>query len=123
MCVVRSCCRESGQGDQAGEPAVALVAVRAAVWLLLQVHRTHVQLEPWRSRGGIIAMRTCKGPLVGVLAAGASVRPIPLRYSLAREAQDALDLLDQLGLDQAAILGTSRGGLIAMSLAATAALL
>lgn len=40
-------------------------------------------------------------------------------YSLAREAQDALDLLDHLGLDQAAILGTSRGGLIAMSLAVT----
>jgi 2-haloalkanoic acid dehalogenase type II len=40
-------------------------------------------------------------------------------YSLAYEAQDALDLLDHLGLDRAAILGTSRGGLIAMSLAAT----
>jgi pimeloyl-ACP methyl ester carboxylesterase len=40
-------------------------------------------------------------------------------YSIAREAQDAIDLLDHLGLDRAAILGTSRGGLIAMALAAS----
>ncbi|MEP5151983.1 alpha/beta hydrolase [Planktotalea sp.] len=40
-------------------------------------------------------------------------------YTLMREAQDALELLDHLGLAQAAILGTSRGGLIAMGLAAT----
>lgn len=41
-------------------------------------------------------------------------------YSLPREAQDALELLDHLGLDQVGLLGTSRGGLIAMGLAATA---
>ncbi|MDF1804072.1 alpha/beta hydrolase [Thalassovita sp.] len=41
-------------------------------------------------------------------------------YSIPREAQDVLELLDHLGLDQVAILGTSRGGLIAMVLAATA---
>jgi len=41
-------------------------------------------------------------------------------YTIAQESQDALDLLDHLGLDRAAILGTSRGGLIAMALAATA---
>jgi 2-haloalkanoic acid dehalogenase type II len=40
-------------------------------------------------------------------------------YNIAREAQDAIDLLDHLGLDRAAILGTSRGGLIAMALAAS----
>lgn len=40
-------------------------------------------------------------------------------YNIMREAQDALELLDHLGLAQAAILGTSRGGLIAMGLAAT----
>ncbi len=40
-------------------------------------------------------------------------------YSIAREAHDAIDLLDHLGLDRAAILGTSRGGLIAMALAAS----
>lgn len=41
-------------------------------------------------------------------------------YTVPREAQDALELLDHLGLDQAAVLGTSRGGLIGMMLAATA---
>lgn len=40
-------------------------------------------------------------------------------YTLAREGRDALELLDHLGIDKAAILGTSRGGLIAMSLAAS----
>ncbi len=38
-------------------------------------------------------------------------------YNLPREAQDALELLDHLGLDKAAILGTSRGGMIGMGLA------
>jgi len=41
-------------------------------------------------------------------------------YTIPREAQDAIELLDHLNLPQAAILGTSRGGLIAMVLAATA---
>ena len=41
-------------------------------------------------------------------------------YNIPQEAADALALLDHLGLKQAAILGTSRGGLIAMFLAATA---
>lgn len=41
-------------------------------------------------------------------------------YSVAQEARDALALLDHLGLEKAAILGTSRGGLIGMALAATA---
>ena len=40
-------------------------------------------------------------------------------YTVPREAQDALELLDHLGIEQAAILGTSRGGLIGMGLAAT----
>lgn len=40
-------------------------------------------------------------------------------YTIPREGQDALELLAHLGLTQAAILGTSRGGLIAMGLAAT----
>jgi ring-1,2-phenylacetyl-CoA epoxidase subunit PaaE len=37
-----------------------------------------------------------------------------------REAQDALELLDHLGLDSAAVLGTSRGGMIGMYLVAVA---
>lgn len=38
-------------------------------------------------------------------------------YTLAQEARDALDLLDHLGVARAAVIGTSRGGLIGMLLA------
>ncbi|MDA7424007.1 alpha/beta fold hydrolase [Thalassococcus lentus] len=41
-------------------------------------------------------------------------------YQIPIEARDAIELLDHLGIDKAAVLGTSRGGLIAMVLAATA---
>ncbi|MFO8126179.1 alpha/beta fold hydrolase [Yoonia sp.] len=44
----------------------------------------------------------------------------PATYTIPQEAQDVLALMDHLGLEKAAILGTSRGGLIAMVLAATA---
>ncbi|MBE3638590.1 alpha/beta hydrolase [Mangrovicoccus sp. HB182678] len=43
--------------------------------------------------------------------------PDYLNYNLIRESHDAIDLLDHLGIARAAILGTSRGGLIAMALA------
>ena len=41
-------------------------------------------------------------------------------YTVPREAADALQLLDHLGIGKAAVLGTSRGGLIGLFLAATA---
>ena len=44
----------------------------------------------------------------------------PATYSIPQEGADVLALMDHLGLEKAAILGTSRGGLIAMLLAATA---
>nr|WP_309504061.1 alpha/beta hydrolase [uncultured Roseovarius sp.] len=40
-----------------------------------------------------------------------------MTYSIAQEAQDAITLLDHLGLDRVTLIGTSRGGLIAMLLA------
>lgn len=40
-------------------------------------------------------------------------------YTIPREAQDAIELLDHLGLDRVSLIGTSRGGLIAMRLATT----
>lgn len=44
----------------------------------------------------------------------------PATYSIPQEAADVLALMNHLGLEKAAILGTSRGGLIAMVLAAMA---
>lgn len=41
-------------------------------------------------------------------------------YTVPQEARDALDLLNHLGIDRAAVIGTSRGGLIGLFLAATA---
>lgn len=41
-------------------------------------------------------------------------------YTVMQEGADALALLDHLGIDKAAILGTSRGGIIGMYLAAVA---
>lgn len=41
-------------------------------------------------------------------------------YTVPQEGKDALELLGHLGVDRAAVLGTSRGGLIAMVLAAMA---
>jgi pimeloyl-ACP methyl ester carboxylesterase len=41
-------------------------------------------------------------------------------YTIAQEGQDVIALMDHLGIESAAFLGTSRGGLIAMHLAAVA---
>lgn len=43
--------------------------------------------------------------------------PDYMNYNIFRESLDAIDLLDHLNLPKAAILGTSRGGLISMALA------
>lgn len=40
-------------------------------------------------------------------------------YTVAQEAKDAIALLDHLGLDRAALIGSSRGGLLGMVIAAT----
>jgi pimeloyl-ACP methyl ester carboxylesterase len=43
----------------------------------------------------------------------------PATYTLTTEAMDTIELIDHLGLEKVAILGTSRGGLVAMMLAAS----
>lgn len=43
----------------------------------------------------------------------------PATYTVPQEAHDVLNLLDHLGLERVAIIGTSRGGLLGMVLAAT----
>lgn len=40
-----------------------------------------------------------------------------MSYNILREGQDAIELMDHLGLDRVTLIGTSRGGLIAMALA------
>lgn len=42
-----------------------------------------------------------------------------MNYNVLREGHDAIELLDHLGLDKVTVLGTSRGGLLAMALAAS----
>mgnify|MGYP001111235658 FL=1 len=44
----------------------------------------------------------------------------PSTYTVLQESRDAMALLDHLEIEKAAIIGTSRGGLIAMTIAATA---
>jgi len=52
---------------------------------------------------------------------GASDRdPDSANYSVPVETRDVLEFLDHLGLDRVIVIGTSRGGLIAMTLAAVA---
>ena len=43
-----------------------------------------------------------------------------MSYNILREGQDAVELLDHLGIDRVTLIGTSRGGLIAMALGHTA---
>ena len=51
---------------------------------------------------------------------GQSARADSATYTVPQEAADAVALLDHLGVERAAILGTSRGGLIGLFLCATA---
>lgn len=44
----------------------------------------------------------------------------PATYTVVQETRDAVALLDHLGLDRAAVIGSSRGGLLGMVMAATA---
>ncbi|WP_101068836.1 alpha/beta fold hydrolase [Roseovarius salinarum] len=45
--------------------------------------------------------------------------PDYMNYNVIREGHDAIELLDHLELDRVTVIGTSRGGLIAMALAAS----
>jgi len=51
---------------------------------------------------------------------GGSDWAAPETYSVPQEAKDALELLDHLKIDKAAIIGSSRGGLLGLVIAATA---
>lgn len=46
--------------------------------------------------------------------------PAYLNYNVLRETRDALELLDHLGIGRAVVYGTSRGGMIALTMAALA---
>jgi pimeloyl-ACP methyl ester carboxylesterase len=50
--------------------------------------------------------------------AGSDYDPLPMRYTPLTYAADVIELLDQLGIDQAIFVGTSLGGLVTMAVAA-----
>jgi pimeloyl-ACP methyl ester carboxylesterase len=52
--------------------------------------------------------------------AGSDYDPQPMRYNPLTYASDVIELLDQLGIPRAIFIGTSLGGLVTMTLAATA---
>lgn len=51
---------------------------------------------------------------------GSDYDPVPARYNPLTYARDVIELLDQLALPQAVFVGTSLGGLVTMTMAATA---
>jgi pimeloyl-ACP methyl ester carboxylesterase len=52
--------------------------------------------------------------------AGSDYDPLPARYNPLTYAADVIELLDQLGIEQAIFVGTSLGGLVTMTVAAMA---
>lgn len=93
--------RDEGQGV----PILALAGLTrdARDFDYLQPHLTGIRLIRLDSRGR-----------------GASNWADPATYTVAQETKDVLALLDHLGLASVAIIGSSRGGLIGMVIAATA---
>ena len=57
---------------------------------------------------------------ISAAAARSDYDPVPARYNPLTYAGDVIELLDQLGIDQAIFVGTSLGGLVTMVVAATA---
>lgn len=66
------------------------------------------------------ALTGCRVIRMDYRGRGESAFTGPSTYTVAQEAADALALMDHLGLSQVALLGTSRGGMIGMGLAALA---
>lgn len=52
--------------------------------------------------------------------AGSDIDPLPARYNPLTYARDVIELLDYLGIPKAIFVGTSLGGLVTMTVAATA---
>ncbi|MEM9709260.1 MAG: alpha/beta hydrolase [Pseudomonadota bacterium] len=93
-------------GAPAGGPVILCLAglTRSALdfeYLLPHLHGARVIRLDYRGRG-----RSGWAP--------------PETYSIPVETRDVIELLDHLGLNKVAVIGTSRGGIIAMTLAATA---
>ncbi|MEL6584221.1 MAG: alpha/beta hydrolase [Pseudomonadota bacterium] len=87
------------------------------VLCLAGLTRNHEDFDP------LIAARpgACRYICLDARGRGASdFAKDPVEYSVPVEARDVLELMDHLGLSSAAILGTSRGGLLALAIAAVA---
>ncbi|MFC6688174.1 alpha/beta fold hydrolase [Jhaorihella thermophila] len=94
------------EDDGTGQPVLCLSGLtrNARDFDFVAPHLRHARLirMDWRGRGR------------------SDFAPDFMTYNVGREAMGALELLDHLGLERAVVLGTSRGGLVAMAMAATA---
>ncbi|MEN9844440.1 MAG: hypothetical protein RLZZ612_2269 [Pseudomonadota bacterium] len=92
------------EGQRAGIPLLALAGLTrdSRDFDYMAQHLPQVRLMRLDSRGR-----------------GRSAWTGPDTYTVAQEAQDALALLDHLGVERAALIGSSRGGLLGMVMAAT----